>query len=800
MHIKSIYTHIKSLFWQKKNKTSQPIPLLPQAPSDTAALPSTPNYTQNAVQISSDRPGKTLGDDQYDIKEIFIPRLTKIALDWPDQDGLVIGLFGPWGIGKTTILNMLRDHAKNHLKLRPHVKFVTFNPWFYEDTGSLAMAFFATIATELSVDQEKPWARAGNALKAMGIFLTVASKGVTVFGLNVDAEKVQKASAIAAKALDQTVDLSNGLAGVADLAGSGQKKLDEHKKTVETGLVALGASGGRLIIELDDIDRLNKSELLSLLKLVRIVADLPFITLIIAMDDKRVRDVLEGSTSEGYGKSYLDKIVQVPLHIPIPSTSAIRAKISREIELILSIAKQSQPQELASQWQWSHDDPLTLLASTMSTPRDLTRYANSLRTLFLAGSDPDVDVIDAILLDALRLFHPDVYDRIRRNKSFLTEILLLNDEPDSAIESGTSERSVARAARLDVIVSGTNNATDPETIETVRAILKRMFGDVTKPDHARDYEAEEANRKIKSRRSFDNYFRHAPLIGSLTRTQIRGMCEKVLELSKLGRTREAESVLVVELNGRPLVDTLPISDEMAHWFSGISPSEFSFISSVFLALARQLPTEFIVRMISRLLGIATNSAYGPNQTWTTPELESRFQDLIGFASSSKLTIIEVCELINRASRSTVEAHMISSSVPWLKAVVEQLRTADPFSLADPGSVHGALLFAASAINTLGANSPISKEDYASELLGYAERVPERVPHLIGMAGYSGSKGFGLLSMSRPTAEVIASLSEIFMDTVRLKAAFEQFKASGFEAGEMSAVVSQFSKLLNDQAL
>jgi len=177
----------------------------------TSGSVSTPAQTSIKSHISSDRPVESLAEDRYELQRHFIPRLARIGLEWPTQDGLVVGLFGTWGIGKTSILNMFRDYVdqqRGQGKERyKNVIFASFNPWFYEDTGALVTSFFATIAAELGTDQNKPWAGAAKTLRAMGSFLTVASKGLTVFGVSVDVEKVAEAARIAAAASQQTGEI-----------------------------------------------------------------------------------------------------------------------------------------------------------------------------------------------------------------------------------------------------------------------------------------------------------------------------------------------------------------------------------------------------------------------------------------------------------------------------------------------------------------------------------------------------------------------------------------------------------------
>lgn len=88
----------------------------------------------------------------------------------------------------------------------------------------------------------------------------------------------------------------------------------------------ISESSVRLVVIMDDIDRLDKSEIQTVFKLVKLLADFPNTTYILAFDDKRVAEALkEKYGSADAGRSFLEKIIQVPLSLPPTSKQARRA-------------------------------------------------------------------------------------------------------------------------------------------------------------------------------------------------------------------------------------------------------------------------------------------------------------------------------------------------------------------------------------------------------------------------------------------------------------------------------------------
>src|SRR6185437_2353953 len=83
---------------------------------------------------------------------------------------------------------------------------------------------------------------------------------------------------------------------------------------------ALKALDRRIIVTIDDIDRLEPTEMLEVLRLVRSVGDLPNILYLLCYDSDILADGIKHAAAVADGQAYLEKIVQLTIPVPRPET------------------------------------------------------------------------------------------------------------------------------------------------------------------------------------------------------------------------------------------------------------------------------------------------------------------------------------------------------------------------------------------------------------------------------------------------------------------------------------------------
>ncbi len=102
-----------------------------------------------------DKPIETEEDDLLGRKR-FSQHLAKALLDWKEQESLVIAIYGEWGSGKSSVINLaIENIKKSEQNNKPTI--IEFNPWIFSEEDSLGKHFFYEIAKELEIknDTEK---------------------------------------------------------------------------------------------------------------------------------------------------------------------------------------------------------------------------------------------------------------------------------------------------------------------------------------------------------------------------------------------------------------------------------------------------------------------------------------------------------------------------------------------------------------------------------------------------------------------------------------------------------------------
>lgn len=348
------------------------------------------------MSIALERPIQDFADDLLD-RSTFIERLgrTLVSPDGKLSSGVVLGICGEWGSGKSSLLNLLAHHLREQQK----AVVVQFDPWLISGRDDLVNRLLQQLASELSDRSlgEKARSVGEKLFEYVEALSPVADAAVKAADMVVPgAGTVTKFAASKARAkLTRPADLH-----------SRRRRLEEALDKVERPIVVM----------IDELDRLEDSEIRAMAQLVRSVADFSQISYVLAYDPKRVAEALgadagaEPEARLGRGTSYLEKIVQYQIPLPVPSKGEL---LQMADQVIGGIAG-----ERKNLGKW-HELPdcgallRILVPGVLRTPRDIKRWAglfNAQEPMFYG----EVDWVDLLAFSALMAKAPRTVEYMRR--------------------------------------------------------------------------------------------------------------------------------------------------------------------------------------------------------------------------------------------------------------------------------------------------------------------------------------------------------------------------------------------------
>lgn len=353
-----------------------------------------------------DTPIKKQEDDLLHRRN-FAKRLGKSLLETDTKDGYCIGLFGPWGSGKSSVINMVLeeiDILKNDKEEEPIVMY--FNPWNFSSTDQLLQQYFLMLANKFSSQNDKRLNAIGNEIQTYS-------------------------------------DMLDSIGGVGKILGTGGKiavRLLKRKSIVETRDISkqreiivkkLMNQKQKIIIIIDDIDRLSNDEIKLVFQLVNAVAKFPNTIYLLSFDKEIVARAL--TEVQNYdGEKYLEKIIQVPIEIPKVTNDYLWETLFIRLDQVLNSHK-------GIIWEQDYWGRIfsECISNYIDNIRDVVRLINVLN-LKCDMLNSDVNFVDLVAITVIEIKLPKLYRWIKTNQSKLvggeSELIRLYGKKSQEIE------------------------------------------------------------------------------------------------------------------------------------------------------------------------------------------------------------------------------------------------------------------------------------------------------------------------------------------------------------------------------
>ena len=381
-----------------------------------------------------------------------------------EHDSLCIGIYGKWGEGKTSFVNMLKnrllaDGGKDNIYL------ANFNPWIINDERGLIKDFFKVIAGNVDEKIKGFIAKYGGIITYSSQF--VGNLIVPGFGTALKTH---------------LKELEGYILKAADTSLEDQKKLISDK---------LIDANEHLLVFIDDIDRLDSDEMHAVFRLVRQVADFKNTIYVLSLDEERVSKSIGkyyGDEGEYDGRQFLEKIVQIPIVLPQIQKNIMRLSLRNVlIEVFNSCGLEGVLEA---------EEMLDKIAPLFETEREIIRYKNQLQ-FFFPTVYTEVNYSDYCILEAIKIFNHKAYNLIKENKSYMMMGLPLTYEQDDKAADVTKIVKEEYSKLVKCIVG----LFPPSKQEAIKTIMTYYL-----PAISNNKDEDTRTKRLCSPRYFDRYF------------------------------------------------------------------------------------------------------------------------------------------------------------------------------------------------------------------------------------------------------------------------------------------------------
>ena len=308
--------------------------------------------------ILLDYPIESPDEDKFDYY-IEAKHIADTLSQLSENKSVSVAVLSPWGYGKTSFVNLIKyaiRHGNDNKPLFEH-KIVEFNPRQSKEVSSIQEDFFKAL-TDAFPNESSLRKMIGNYLENIGI---------------------QDLHPIA-KVFTRII----------------KRGKDDMTNAVNTALDGLGK---RLIVFIDDFDRLTDVEIIEVLKLIDKNAAFRHTVFITAYDESAVSKALKKYEGDN-GIAYIDKFFTLRFHLPLRSEHSIVNTVYQTLQNKVGGEKDLLPVMNKRYW---------IVAECVRSLRDVKNFCNMFLMDYVFNTKQDVDLEEYLLLELMKFRYYEDY-------------------------------------------------------------------------------------------------------------------------------------------------------------------------------------------------------------------------------------------------------------------------------------------------------------------------------------------------------------------------------------------------------
>lgn len=252
---------------------------------------------------------------------------------------LTIGLFGRWGVGKSTLLKLVEKNIEERDMSKKKFVCVSLNSWIFEGYDDAKSAIMESLLRTL-MDNQPAFEGLKDDIKSLIGRINLMKLGATAIKHGMPFIMSAINPAATTLTLAQYLSKAKRKEILEDIKQAwGEKEADEDKDTTvenirlfrkEFSALINKSQIDNLIVMIDDLDRCTPERVIETLEAVKLFLSVPKTTFIIAVDNQVMKYSIENKypkiteDSEDFSDNYIEKIIQLPINIPELSETDIK--------------------------------------------------------------------------------------------------------------------------------------------------------------------------------------------------------------------------------------------------------------------------------------------------------------------------------------------------------------------------------------------------------------------------------------------------------------------------------------------
>jgi hypothetical protein len=386
--------------------------------------------------------------------------IARLVLGTRNKKSFAIGILGNYGSGKTSFLNLINLELKDKDVIQ-----VLFDPWSASDPQMIRKEFFDLLASHIaSVD--------------LKISSLIYSYGRRLAGFDT-----------------RSLSLFNWLGFFRSQGGV--QSSGEYRQINKM----LGGTGRKVVVTIDDLDRLYPAEIIEVLKLIRNTADFSNVVYLVGYDKSYVKRGIE--SLNGSAEDNLDKIFQLEIPLPKREADDLLFSLSNGLKVILGeehyavFEKEMIPFGFKDIYGRAYGDVLR-------QGRDVVRFLNTFKIAYqLIGKEVDFQCL--LLLELIKFRFPEIYDLIytHHDRFLYEQPLMASHQQRFSLRMAKEKSFKDRTEGITVFreyLQGMGKLSGDD-IELVDALFQTLF-------NGSRYSRRDAKNSISYPLYFEIYFRY----------------------------------------------------------------------------------------------------------------------------------------------------------------------------------------------------------------------------------------------------------------------------------------------------